>query len=233
MAAEEPKLLDRASLAERLAENLAQGIATGRWAVGERLPSETALGGLYGVGRSTVREAVRTLAARGQVEPRQGDGVYVRSEKPVSAVDRMLSRGRIADVFEARIGLEAEAARLAASRRSPAQLRTIERASARRTGSSAAGGAPFVSADLALHRAIVEAAGNPVILDLFDHFEPVLASAAHELVRFGTAADEPARADVDEHDAIVQAIRDRDGEAAARASRELAKGTLAALRASS
>ncbi|WP_223690304.1 FadR/GntR family transcriptional regulator [Leifsonia poae] len=223
--------LERSSLVGKLAHDLSARLAGAEWAPGDRLPSENVLAGEYGVGRSTVREAVRTLATRGQVEARQGNGVFVLSAHPVAGVGRMLSRADIAEVFEARSGIESEAARLAALRRTEEQLAGLTRIERVRTERGAVGGVEFVTADLDLHRAIVAASGNAVLLDLFDHFAPVLDRAARELERFDTGPRSPIGADIDEHAAILTAIARQDAPAAAEASRRLSDGTVRALRA--
>lgn len=224
------RTLDRTSLPLRVADDLTARLADGEWAVDERLPSEKSLAESYGVGRSTVREAIRTLSARGLVAPRQGDGVYVLALVAESEVQRLLSRAELADVFEARVGLEAEAARLAALRIAPATVDALRTAERRRTAAHSAGPEAFAAADVELHRAIVDASGNPVIAALFEQFAPALDRAARELATFETGDDSPIGADLDEHAAIVDAVCRGDADAAAAASRRLGDHLVRALR---
>jgi GntR family transcriptional repressor for pyruvate dehydrogenase complex len=222
--------LDRASLPVRVADDLASRLAVGEWQVGERLPSENALAETYGVGRSTIREAIRTLAARGQLTARQGDGVYVLSATPESDVLRLFSRAELADVVEARGAIEAEAARLAALRVTPSTMDALRTAEQARTAAHAAGPDAFAAADVELHRALVAASGNPVIVSLFEQFAPVLDPAIRELTMFETGEASPIGADLDEHAAIVDAVCRGASEEAAAASRRLGDHLVRALR---
>lgn len=222
--------LVRASLPLRIADDLASRIAVGEWPVGTRLPTEKTLSELYNVGRSTIREAIGTLAARGQVAARQGVGVYVLSTAAQSTVQRMLSRAELADVFEARVALEAEAARLAAERVTPATVDALRAAERDRAEAHADGPEAFAQADVDLHRSIVAAAGNPVILTLFEQFLPALDDAARELALFETGDDSPIGADIDEHSDLVDAICRGDADEAAAASRRLGHHIVRALR---
>ena len=65
------------SLAEEMAVRLQEQIAQGRFEVGGKLPTESELMKIFGVGRSTVREAVKLLSSKGIVEVRRGSGTYV------------------------------------------------------------------------------------------------------------------------------------------------------------
>ncbi|RMD78800.1 MAG: FadR family transcriptional regulator, partial [Chloroflexi bacterium] len=71
--------ITRRRLVEQVIDHLRQQIATGTYPIGSRLPPEPQLMAQIGVGRSTVREAIRALAHEGLLEVRQGDGTYVRA----------------------------------------------------------------------------------------------------------------------------------------------------------
>ncbi|MFT4212989.1 MAG: GntR family transcriptional regulator, partial [Microbacterium sp.] len=118
----------RTPLAEQAASALLDRIRAREWALGARLPGETTLGPQLGVGRSTVREAIRLLAGRGVLQTRQGAGVFLVALDAVEDWDAVLRRAGIVSVIEARIAIETEAAALAAARRTPADLRAIRRA---------------------------------------------------------------------------------------------------------
>src|SRR3954470_579870 len=106
-------------LVEQATEHLREQITGGEWAVGAKLPGETALAKTLGVGRSTVREALRALAGAGLVRPRQGAGVFVVATEAAEDWPTRLRRAAVTDVYEVRMGVEVQAARLAASRRTP------------------------------------------------------------------------------------------------------------------
>ncbi|NUS27022.1 MAG: FadR family transcriptional regulator, partial [Streptomyces sp.] len=93
-------------LVEQAAERLRAQIAAGHWEVGSKLPGETTLARELGVGRSTVREALRALAGAGLVQPRQGAGVFVLATEPTADWPTRLRRAAVTDVYEVRMGLE-------------------------------------------------------------------------------------------------------------------------------
>lgn len=206
----------RASLADQAADLLLERIRSGEWALGEKLPGETTLAPQLGVGRSTVREAIRQLAGRGVLTSRQGAGVFVTALEVPEDWDAVLRRADIASVIEARVAIEAEAAALAAARRTPADLRAIRRALARRAENRSAI-ERHVDVDTQFHRAIVVAAHNPVLVEMFDSFTPRVRAAMIDMLRlrgdFGSDADQQA------HVELADAIADRDAAAASRLSR--------------
>ena len=213
----------RAPLADQAADALLARIRAGEWTLGERLPGETTLAPQLGVGRSTVREAIRQLAGRGVLQSRQGAGVFVTALDVPEDWDAVLRRAGIVSVIEARTAIESEAAALAAERRTPTELRALRRALQARAVPAATIEA-HVDADTAFHRAVVAAAHNDILSELFDGFVPRSREAMVQLLRLRPAPD--AAADHDAHAALVDAIARQDPEAAARQSR----GHLASLK---
>lgn len=206
----------RIPLADQAAELLLQRIRAGEWKLGEKLPGETTLAPQLGVGRSTVREAIRQLAGRGVLSTRQGSGVFVTALDAPEGWDTVLRRADIVAVIEARIGIEAEAAALAAARRTPADVRVIRRALAARAEQQSEIES-LVDSDTGLHRAIVAAAHNPLLLELFDGFTPRLRQAMIDMLRIRKAHD--GDADHRAHVELVEAITDGDDAAASMLSR--------------
>lgn len=207
----------RAPLADQAADALLERIRAGEWTLGQKLPGETTLAPQLGVGRSTVREAIRQLAGRGVLQSRQGAGVFVMALDAPEDWDAVLRRADIVSVIEARIAIESEAAALAAQRRTPQELRALRRAlDARRVLDN--GLEAHVDADTAFHRAIVAAAHNDILAELFDGFVPRLRQAMVEMLRLRPVADEAA--DHDAHRALLDAIADHEAATAARLSRD-------------
>ncbi|MGW6229693.1 FadR/GntR family transcriptional regulator, partial [Cellulosimicrobium cellulans] len=104
-------------VSELVVERLSERIARGEWPVGSRIPPEPELVAELGVGRNTVREAVRALEHAGVLEPRRGDGTYVRAADGLDAA--LARRARTTDAFDVldvRGILERGAARAAAGR---------------------------------------------------------------------------------------------------------------------
>jgi DNA-binding FadR family transcriptional regulator len=222
-----PAAVRRHPLAAQAADILLERIRSGEWPLGRKLPGEMMLTAQLGVGRSTLREAIRELSGQGVLDSRQGSGVFVTALDTAENREAVLRRASIVSVIEARIAIEAEAAGLAAQRRTPADLRAVRRALARRR----AGGQrtdEHVDADMAFHRAVVVAAHNDVLGELFDGFVPRVRTAMIDMLRIRPLASE--EADHAAHAALAQAIASRDPRAAAELSRShltALKGALA------
>ncbi|MGW3954509.1 FadR/GntR family transcriptional regulator [Streptomyces sp. NPDC004752] len=216
-------------LVEQATVRLREQITGGEWAVGTKLPGETTLAKSLGVGRSTVREALRALAGAGLVQARQGAGVFVIATKPKEDWSTQLRKAAITDVYEVRMGVEVEAAQLAAQRRTDDDIAALHGALAGRRDAANAGNAEFVEADIVLHEAVVAAAHNPVLTGLFTEFIPVLQQRLLDLVELlNLRSDDPNHGD-EGHAALVNAVVRGDTEAAGRALRDELKQTLALL----
>lgn len=124
------KAVARTTLSEQVAAQIAEMIAEKRWRTGEKLPPEMELCGALHVGRSTLREALKSLAFAGLVRMRAGDGTYV-AEPSHSALDRIFAKGflktekDLADVCETRLVLETELAALAAERATSHEIASL------------------------------------------------------------------------------------------------------------
>ncbi|WDZ79598.1 FadR/GntR family transcriptional regulator (plasmid) [Ensifer adhaerens] len=216
--------INRTNLAESTAESLRMEILSGRWAVGERIPNETALTELLAVSRGTVREAVRVLISKGLLDARQGSGTYVRSTVDASdALDRVKRTG-LRDQWEARAALDVEAARLAALRHTPEDLERMSRLLAARGTVADGGRDAFGQRDIAFHRSIVEASGNKAIVELYDFFTSAILETIHSTLR----GDLP-EPDDKAHAAIVEAIASGDPDKAAASVRAFMAPVLAEL----
>lgn len=171
------ELSQRDQLPHEIARKLIDYLLSGEIKPGARMPSERALAAELGVGRSAVREALKSLGLLGLIEVRQGDGTYVR--KPDSDLlpkviewGLLLNEQRTLDLVDARQQLEITVADMAAQRRNEADLRAMDkalRAMARRTRTEA-----FVQADIAFHLAVAEAAHNAVLLDVLNSVRSLL-----------------------------------------------------------
>ncbi|MFI6735559.1 FadR/GntR family transcriptional regulator [Nonomuraea sp. NPDC050451] len=205
-------------LVEQATQHLREQITQGEWPVGTRLPGENALAKTLGVGRSTVREALRALAGAGLVQARQGSGVFVIATAITTAIAEdwpgRLRRAAITDVYEVRMMVETQAARMAAQRRTEEDIAALEEALAARARAASEDDAAFVDADIALHAAVVAAAGNPVLTDLFAEFAPALREGLIGLVEVLGLRSHDRNPGHDAHAELVAAVRDGDGDAA-------------------
>jgi GntR family transcriptional regulator, transcriptional repressor for pyruvate dehydrogenase complex len=164
-----------ATLAARVVDGLKQRILTGDLLPGGKLPSEAELIEEYAVSRTVVREAVTRLRAEGLVETFQGRGSFALAlpEPTTFAVEASSVRSHhdVLDVIDFRIGIESEAAGLAAARVDDAGRSTIRDAL---TAFAAAEPEHAVEADFAFHRAVAAASSNRFYLDLLDSMGPMM-----------------------------------------------------------
>ncbi len=220
--------LRRSPLVDLAVAQLREQVLSGQWPVGGRLPAETELAQRLEVGRSTVREAVRALVHAGLLETRQGSGTYVRSVTPEAGWEPRLRRAAVLDAYEVRQALEVQAARLAASRRTDADIAALRASLAERERARARGkDARFIELDLAFHRAVVAAAHNPLLAEMFDSFVAVLREALLAVVTDSGLGDVGADA---AHARLARAIEAGDAAAAERATHDHLDPTAAAVR---
>ncbi|WP_052851660.1 FadR/GntR family transcriptional regulator [Streptomyces avicenniae] len=201
----------RSALADQVIAQLRHQITSGEWPVGSRIPTEPELVEQLGVARNTVREAIRALAHNGLLDIRQGSGTYVTATSELAGV--MLRRFEDADpqdVAELRSALEAQAARLAAGRRTERELRQLETLLARREEAWAAGEAErFVEADATFHMAVVKASHNEVLTALYADLGGVVRTFLRQNV-----GDRLRPATYVDHSGLLTAIRAADAAAA-------------------
>ncbi|MWA13755.1 FadR/GntR family transcriptional regulator [Streptomyces sp. BA2] len=216
-------------LVEQATKRLREQITGGQWPIGSKLPGETTLAKELGIGRSTVREALRSLAGAGLVKARQGAGVFVIATEPVADWPTRLRRAAVSDVYEVRMLVEVQAARLAAMRRTDEDITAMRDALEGRRATAAASDAAFIDADIALHAAVVAAARNPVLTDLFAEFAPVLREGLINLLDLIDVRTEETNHGDAAHAALVRAVEAKDAEEAARVAQAELQDTLGRL----
>lgn len=187
---------------------------------GERLPSERELAAKLGVSRPSVREAIKTLEAEGRLDVRHGQGVFVASSIPLTAVQRWMQVNRldISEAYAMREVLEVPAARWAAERGQPSAIARVRAAHDRLAERSRQEPVDFGQLqllDAAFHQSIVEAAGNRFLEQTQGVLGEVLVRGMSTTLTVKGRL-EASRAD---HLAILAAIVAGDGSAAAAAAR--------------
>jgi GntR family transcriptional regulator, transcriptional repressor for pyruvate dehydrogenase complex len=217
-------------LPARVARLLLDYLLAGHVPPGGRLPSERHLAEELGVGRSVVREALKTLSLLGLVEVRHGDGTFLRSVESgllpsVIEWGLLLGERRTADLVEARQHLEAVTAQLAAARRTDSDLVALKDAL---VGMRSAGPdiEAFVAADVAFHLAVAEAAGNSVLSDVLRNIQSLLRVWITRVIH--AAGD--SGPSCQEHVPVYEAIVRRDPIAAGAAMRAHLDGAARRLR---
>jgi GntR family transcriptional repressor for pyruvate dehydrogenase complex len=211
------------TLAEEVVSGLTERIREGQLKPGDKLPTESEVMTSFGVSRTVVREALSRLQASGFVETRHGIGTFVLARPAETAspfrID-LATMGTAMDVLamlEFRVSLEAEAAGLAATRRSDEQLATMRRAldAMKR---SATEGSDAVGADFDFHLSIARATGNRYFTDIMGHLGTMLIPRSRLQVNSQERAQYLERVHI-EHENIYDAIERHDPEAAKAAMR--------------
>ena len=206
----------RTRLSDQLYGQIFEQIVSGKLNVGDQLPSENDISESFGVSRPVVREALMRLRADGLVTAQQGLGSFV-SAQPAPRVKSFAPTENVASYMrsqEVRIALEGDAARLAALRRSDEQMAIIDAAHAR-FARSAAEGKMNAEEDLAFHKSITEATSNEFYRDVLESTHDAMSGFMRlsiNLTRTGSARR--AQKVLEEHAAIVDAIRAKDGDRA-------------------
>ena len=212
----------RSGLVDQVIEQLRGSVVSGEWPVGHRIPNEAVLVESLGVGRNTVREAVRALAHAGLLEVRQGDGTYVRATSEVSGALRRLCGAELRDVLQVRRGLEVEGARLAAAHRTGADLTELRalldrRATCEREGDTE----EFARADAAFHLATVSCSHNVILTELYRGLMEVITASV------ATTSELPV--EILDHGVLLGFIVEGDVDGAGATAGQLLDGILAGL----
>lgn len=200
-------------ISSEITRRLVQYLISGEIRPGERLPSERRLAESLGVGRSHVRQALKSLTVLGLIDVRQGDGTYLkRTDSPLLPLaiewGLLLGAKSTRDLIDARHQLEVLLAGLAAQRRSTDQLAEMHRLLA--VMERSVGTDEFVDADVALHLTITQAAGNQSLLQMMRGIRTLLEVWVYRVAHTpGTAPRTWA-----EHVAVVEAIERADSEGA-------------------
>ncbi|SMR71675.1 transcriptional regulator, GntR family [Aliiroseovarius halocynthiae] len=167
------ELDENKDLSAQIAEAIRDAIIEGNLIVDQRLPSEAELCEKFDVGRSTVREALKRLAAQNLIRTQRGatGGAFVNRMSFEDAYDQQITTSTLLlsmnsvdfeTACEARYALERSCAPLSAQRRTPDQLATM-RAEIHRQSQPGLTDEAFCASDVAFHRALVDGAGNPVL----------------------------------------------------------------------
>ncbi|MFH9241647.1 FadR/GntR family transcriptional regulator [Streptomyces anulatus] len=217
------RMIGRRSSVDEVVGQLNEALTQGTWVIGDRLPTEQRLTEELGVSRTVVREAVRALVHLGVLETRQGAGTYVVSTTDPAPMLRRFGTADVREVFEVQLGFDVQAAQLAAIRRTDADLRRLRGLLAARNHATAP--EEFARADADFHLAVVEAAGNSMLLECYRFFVGRLHDSLHAL----RSQDVIQESGAEPHDALLAAIEAGDEAAAAAAAAAAIRPSLNAL----
>jgi len=212
--------ISRLSLAEEVAGRLKDLITSDKYEVGDKLSTEPELMEQFGVGRSSIREAIKILTNDGFIKVRQGTGTTIVSKtgfgEPLS---QRLMRARFDEVNEVRLAIEEKIVEMAVERRSEHDVKKMKQAVLlRRKYAWAQNLAGSIQADIDFHIAIAEASANGVMEEIYQTI------AAHLKNMF---LEKFLNTDVfmetqDMHEQLLKAITDKDLQSALNISKAIA-----------
>lgn len=199
-------------LGDLVIQQIQEKISLGIFAPGTKIPTEPALMAQLGVGRSTVREAIRVLVSAGLLEVRQGDGTYVLDRTAGhEPLEYRLRRAKAEEIREVRRIIEVETARLAAKNRTPADIATMRECLEQKRSAVASGNThAYVAADIAFHSAVAAASGNGLLADLYRSFCMVFQDFLDSLIADRGVNQYQERI----HTGLLEAIAAKDAEKA-------------------
>lgn len=206
--------VEKSSLADDLAERIAEMIRGGLYEPGDRLPAITEMARSFGVGHPSVREALKQLEVVGIVEIKHGSGVYVRKGNDILLVGNPVfgslpSKKLLLDLIEARIPFEKTSAALAAEHATPEQLARMTELMVE-AGENLDNDAVLNETNMAFHREIAAASHNVVLAQLQEVLTNLFQREQRLILNIYGSRDK----DHDEHEDILNAIRAGDAELA-------------------
>jgi DNA-binding FadR family transcriptional regulator len=160
--------IQRRTLAQEVADRLIQGITNEEYAVGDKLPIEPELMKIYGVGRSSIREAIKILSIKGVLSVQQGVGTFVTSKNIQESLEDQINNAEFNEVYEVRSLLDSKIAAKAATSRSEKELETIKMYLDLRDQFAKKNQAlECYQADINFHISIAEACGNTLLKEIY------------------------------------------------------------------
>ena len=198
------------NVSDAVVEQLLSLISRGELRPGSRLPTERELMIMFGVGRSSIREALRGLVLAGIVESSPKRGTIVRS--PIGKqlggdIARTVMFWAIKELYELRAVIEGHAAYMAAQRATPEQIRTIESAHTAMVR-KVRGGSLYFKENVRFHLGIAAASGNSALVYCLTS---IIGSFRQTREQLDVLQSVP-EVDIVDHKAILDAIKDHDSE---------------------
>lgn len=167
----------REKLSDKVIVAIKKDIAAGRLKKGEKIPAEHELMEIYEVGRSTIREAVKTLAISGILKVQQGSGTFVASKIKDETLSQRLRRADFDEINSVRSLLEKEIVRLACKNHDSENTEEMSIQLENRKKAILSGlHKKAADADIAFHISIAKASKNNVLSDLYQNFTLVMRS---------------------------------------------------------
>ena len=206
--------IKQTTICEKIVAKILDLVEQGVYQPGELLPTERDFSEMFGVGRSTVREALRVLQSMEIVEKRAGSGSYL-TDIPVGAArifntSQMIEAFNVLDMSEARQALEVQTVALAARRASGDQIEAMAEANARLEEAVERGDKEeIVECDFRVHKAIAEGSQNVFMCSMLDALAVVLLKSNIEVM-----SEDKTKAALEYHRRIIDRIQAGDEEGA-------------------
>lgn len=195
-------------LSDKVIIEIKKDIASGKLRKGEKIPAEPELMEHYGVGRSTIREAIKTLSISGILKVQQGSGTFVVSKIKDESLSQRLKRADFEEINTVRALLEKEIVKLASQHRSDTDLNKMENLlQQRKKAIEEQQQKKCAEADIAFHISVAKASGNQVLTDLYENFSSVMRNFfelrdAADIKHFSSSQHA--------HEALFEAIKNQD-----------------------
>ncbi len=201
----------RSSLGEQIAAQIFSMISKGTWKVGEKLPTEVEFCKSLRVGRSSLREAMKSLNFVGVVEVRPGKGNFV-ADGPSKFLERIITQGVLhtandfADLFEARVAVEPELAALCAQRLTSDELNQLGKLMEEMKRALGNDGTGFADLDLSFHLTIATGSKNRALTGFLNAMRGPLL----ELIAKGAHSAGGSELAYEHHLKIMEAIKEHN-----------------------
>ncbi|MBQ8130702.1 MAG: FadR family transcriptional regulator [Clostridia bacterium] len=195
-------------LAGQVSERIKQYIIENDLKTGDKLPTEATLIELFGVGRSTIREAIRSLVTQNVLSVRQGSGTYVSEEIGLTqdplGFSFIRNKNKLAsDLLEVRAVIEPEVAALAAQNATGEDIRELDKLY-QQMETLLLAGEDYLDVDLLFHQRIAQASGNMVVPRLM----PIISEAVDLFTN--RTGYQLLQETLDTHKGVLEAIRSHD-----------------------
>jgi GntR family transcriptional repressor for pyruvate dehydrogenase complex len=210
--------VQRVSLTDHIVEQIAGLISRAVLKPGDRIPSEKQLCEQFGVGRTSVREALRSLSVMGVLKSQMGEGTFVTRDAG-HFLERsfhwglMLDPKVVEDLIETRLMLESHTAYLAAAKSTVGDIEKLEEA-VRGMEESVHDSERYLRHDLRFHVTIAQATQNTILLSLLTTTRGYLQAWIRETLANPKLAQKRALLSISEHQRIVRALKNRDSDGA-------------------
>ncbi len=217
------------SVSDQVFEQIKQQIISGKWAPGEKIPSELELAKMFDVSRVSVREAIHRLIGMGVLYVRRGEGTFVSEMLPEDYFNALLpilmvERSNLIEMLEFRSILEVESIKLACSRANEDDISRLQKTIANMK-KNRGDNRKFAAEDLNFHLALAIATHNAVIVKVNAIIHDMLKAAMEKVVEL-TGFDKG----IYYHEKILDALINRDENAATELMREHIEVTMEKIR---